>query len=43
VDQWCGEIEKECLNRGIDRIELTTDQPMDKALMDYLVRRSRTL
>ncbi len=43
VDHWCGEIEKECLNRGIDRIELTTDQPMDKALMDYLVRRSRTL
>ncbi|MBW3542297.1 MAG: DUF58 domain-containing protein [Planctomycetes bacterium] len=42
VDRWCGEIERECLNRGIDRVELTTDQPLDKALLDYLVRRARS-
>ena len=40
VDAWCGEIESECLNRGIDRVELTTDQPLDKALLDYLVQRT---
>jgi uncharacterized protein (DUF58 family) len=40
VDSWCDEIHAECLNRGIDRIELTTDQPLDKALLDYLVERA---
>jgi uncharacterized protein (DUF58 family) len=43
VNDWCELIELECLNRGIDRIELTTDQPADKALLDYLVRRAQTL
>jgi uncharacterized protein (DUF58 family) len=43
VDDWCRSLEDECLTRGIDRIELTTDQPLDKALLDYLVRRSRLL
>ena len=42
VNAWCGEIERECLNRGIDRVELTTDQPLDKALLDYLVQRARS-
>ncbi len=41
LEQWCGTIDQECLNRGIDRIELTTDQPLDKALLDYLVERSQ--
>ncbi len=43
VDAWCNEIERECLNRSIDRVELTTDQPLDKALLDYLVQRSKLL
>lgn len=43
VEAWCAEIERECLNRGIDRLELTTDQPLDKALLDYLVQRSRAM
>ena len=41
VDQWCAEIETECLNRGVERIELTTDEPLDQALLDYLVKRSQ--
>ncbi len=41
VDRFCGEMETECLNRGIERLELTTDQPVDQALLDYLVRRAR--
>jgi uncharacterized protein (DUF58 family) len=43
VNAWCDEIERECLNRSVERVELTTDQPLDKALLDYLVRRSRSL
>ena len=41
VDAWCDDVENECLNRGIERIELTTDQPLDKALLDYLVHRAK--
>jgi len=40
VDRWCQDVEDECLSRGIDRVELTTDQPLDKALIDYLVQRA---
>jgi uncharacterized protein (DUF58 family) len=40
VDRWCDEIQAECLNRGIDRVELTTDQPLHKALLDYMVQRT---
>lgn len=43
MDGWCEEIAAECRNRGIDRLELSTDQPLDKALLDYLVQRARTL
>lgn len=43
VNGWCDEIERECLNRSVERVELTTDQPLDKALLDYLVQRSRSL
>jgi len=42
VDRWCEEVEEECLTRGIDRVELTTNQPLDQALLDYLVRRAKT-
>ena len=41
VAQWRAELQRECLNRGVDRIEVTTDEPMDQALLDYLVKRSR--
>ena len=41
VRQWLTELDRECVSRGIDRIELTTNDPLDKALLDYFVRRSR--
>ncbi|MFV0443920.1 MAG: DUF58 domain-containing protein [Planctomycetaceae bacterium] len=41
VDRFCADVENECLNRGIERVELTTDQPLDLALRDYLVRRAK--
>jgi hypothetical protein len=41
VDDWRQEIELECRNRAIDRIELTTEEPPDQALLDYLVRRAQ--
>jgi uncharacterized protein (DUF58 family) len=41
VAQWQGELEHECRNRAVDRIELTTDQPVDQALLDYLVKRAK--
>jgi uncharacterized protein (DUF58 family) len=41
VSDWREQIEIECRNRSIDRVELTTDDPLDQALLDYLVRRSR--
>lgn len=41
VRQWLKEIDRECVSRGIDRVELTTNDPLDKALVDYFVRRSR--
>jgi hypothetical protein len=41
IDQWRDELAHECLNRGIDRVELTTDEPLDQALLDYLVHRAK--
>lgn len=40
IADWCQQLEEGCLHQGIDRIELTTDQPPTGALVDYLVRRS---
>jgi hypothetical protein len=42
VDDWRQKLELECRKRAIDRIELTTDDPPDKALLDYLVKRWKT-
>lgn len=42
VRQWCGELELQCRNRSVDRIELTTQDPLDQALLDYLVRRAKS-
>lgn len=43
VDDWRQALELECRKRAIDRIELTTDDAPDRALLDYLVKRARTL
>jgi uncharacterized protein (DUF58 family) len=42
VESWRNEIELICRKREIDRVELTTDDPLDVALLDYLVRRARS-
>lgn len=42
LDGWRNELETECRNRAVDRVELTTDDPLDRALLDYLVRRARS-
>ncbi|MEX0585482.1 MAG: DUF58 domain-containing protein, partial [Pirellulales bacterium] len=42
VGEWCASLEKECLNRSIDRTELITDEPLDRAVLDYLVKRARS-
>jgi uncharacterized protein (DUF58 family) len=42
VEAWRQEIELECRRRAIDRIELTTQDPPDQALLEYLVKRART-
>lgn len=41
VEAWREQLENECRDRAIDRVELTTDEPLDQALLDYLVRRAK--
>ena len=43
VADWRHRIEVECRQRAIDRVELVTTDPPDRALVDYLVKRARTL
>lgn len=43
VGQWREQLEVECRNRSVDRVELKTDEPLDQALLDYLVRREKTM
>jgi uncharacterized protein (DUF58 family) len=43
VEAWRTQLDIECRNRAVDRIELRTDEPLDQALVDYLVRRAKTL
>jgi uncharacterized protein (DUF58 family) len=43
VDEWREALDVECRNRGVDRVELKTNEPLDRALLDYLVRRAKTL
>lgn len=43
VNAWRAEIEQGCRKLAIDRVELTTDEPLDRALLDYLVRRAKSL
>lgn len=42
VDDWRQALEVECRKRAIDRVELTTDSMPDQALLDYLIKRSKT-
>jgi uncharacterized protein (DUF58 family) len=41
VNDWRDEMAQSCLNRGVDRVELTTVDPLDQALLDYFVKRSK--
>ncbi len=41
INQWRRDLQSSCLNRGIDLVELTTDEPLDQALLDYLVLRTK--
>jgi len=40
VGDWRQALELECRKRAIDRIELTTVDPLDRVLLDYLVKRA---
>ena len=37
---WLKELDDGCVGREIDRATLTTDEPLDRALYDYLTKRS---
>ena len=41
VREWLTELDRECLTRGVDRVELTTEDPLDRALQAYFARRSQ--
>lgn len=41
VNQWRERLEAECRERLVDCVELATDEPLDRALVNYLVRRSQ--
>jgi hypothetical protein len=41
VDKWIGEIHSGCIGRDIDHICVTTDEPLDKALLDYFIKRAQ--
>jgi uncharacterized protein (DUF58 family) len=41
VQQWQADLQRSCLNRGVDRVEVVTDEPLDQALLDYLVHRTK--
>ena len=42
MNEWRDSLEKDCRNRSVDRVELTTDDPLDQALLDYLVKRAKS-
>ncbi len=41
LGRWFEEVEQGCRTRDIERVALTTDQPLAQALYDYLARRSQ--
>ncbi len=40
VTEWRQHLDVEFRNRSVERVELVTDEPLDKALLDYLVKRA---
>jgi uncharacterized protein (DUF58 family) len=43
VQKWRNQLEVECRNRAVDRVELTTAEPLEQALLDYLVKRAKAM
>jgi uncharacterized protein (DUF58 family) len=41
IENWLAELNQGCQVRGIDHVALTTDEPLDRALYDYLARRAQ--
>jgi uncharacterized protein (DUF58 family) len=41
IGAWLEELDAGCRGREIDRVTITTDQPLEKALHEYLTRRSQ--
>lgn len=41
MSEYCEKLKRECLQRGIEYVLLDTSQPFDKALREYLGKRSR--
>ena len=42
IGTWRENLNRACLNRGVDRVELTTNDPLDQALIDYLALRAKS-
>jgi uncharacterized protein (DUF58 family) len=41
IASWLAELDAGCRGREIDRVTMTTDQPLERALHEYLTRRSQ--
>jgi len=41
ISAWQAELDAGCRGREIDRVAMTTDQPLERALYEYLTRRSQ--
>jgi uncharacterized protein (DUF58 family) len=41
VGRWQAELEQGCRSRDVELVALTTDEPLDRALYDYLARRAQ--
>ncbi len=41
IDQWFQDLDQGCRSRELDRVPLTTDEPLARALYDYLAQRAQ--
>lgn len=41
IHQWFQDLDQGCRGRELERVALTTDEPLDRALYDYLARRAQ--
>jgi len=41
ISAWQAELDAGCRGREIDRVAMTTDQPLERALYEYLTKRSQ--